>query len=213
MFPERGHPLPRQSSRIADCSSVGLALRELHAPSQAPVCCSQMLIVVHAWTEDIRLSVFRRSQPMSPKEKATFYLYSIGFSPDQLSLGHVVLKDYANPLTSRHVRLSSLPYAADLSLAGYHRLTHCRRSGDWTDSSPLNGAFETSSATHLALGLQLPIVGEAGVELDSKKSRIVTSPKGRRVTLKQWGFPLVGPSTAADWKRKARKVLHRGCPS
>ncbi|KAN0107966.1 hypothetical protein V8E51_007708 [Hyaloscypha variabilis] len=39
---------------------------------------------------------------MAPTEKPTFFVYEVGRDPEELCLGNLVLKDYANPTLSRH---------------------------------------------------------------------------------------------------------------
>jgi hypothetical protein len=39
---------------------------------------------------------------MAPTEKPTFFVYEVGRDPEELCLGNLVLKDYANPKLSRH---------------------------------------------------------------------------------------------------------------
>ncbi|KAI8710748.1 hypothetical protein NCS52_01534500 [Fusarium sp. LHS14.1] len=106
---------------------------------------------------------------MASEERPTFYLYSIGHPPDQLSLGHLVLKDYANPLLARNIRAPEITED---------------QIREWADITPANCAFETASEDNFAVGLQVPVAGEVSVRFSGTKNKVITARVGRRVMLK-----------------------------
>ncbi|KAF1829670.1 hypothetical protein BDW02DRAFT_509378 [Decorospora gaudefroyi] len=140
---------------------------------------------------------------MPPQERPTFYLYSIGHPPDQLSLGSVVLRDYANPLLTPHV---SFPKLTDEELSA------------WTYSSSKSAAIEEVGGRNFAFALELPAVGSAAVRLGGPSSRAVTASKGHRVVLKEFLTEMVLANEAvrkqlALWctAAKSNYVLKKAC--
>ncbi|KAK5698288.1 hypothetical protein LTR97_007249 [Elasticomyces elasticus] len=108
---------------------------------------------------------------MPLEDVPTFYLYGIGHHPDLLSFGHLVYKDYANPLIAAHSRIPKLSDRSEQELL------------KWTKSTEISGAFGSKGARKLGFKLQVAPIGEAGLSLEGSESRLIVAKAGRRMVL------------------------------
>ncbi|KAL2127637.1 hypothetical protein VTI74DRAFT_10378 [Chaetomium olivicolor] len=107
---------------------------------------------------------------MSPKEKASFYLYSIGYSPKLITLGTLVYRNYANP----DHRCVSFPDIDENELVS-------QNLGSITDISGCCWANAKSST--YGLGLQPLDLASVTTKYATSLQKIVVAEEGRRVTL------------------------------
>ncbi|KAH7139871.1 hypothetical protein B0J13DRAFT_527533 [Dactylonectria estremocensis] len=106
---------------------------------------------------------------MSPKEKPSFYLYSNGYSPERITLGSLVFRNYANP----DHRCVSLPQIDENELV----------SQKLASITNVNGCWATTKSSKYGLGVQaLDFVSVTSTYARSLQ-KIILAEKGRRVVL------------------------------
>ncbi|KAF5227175.1 hypothetical protein FANTH_14838 [Fusarium anthophilum] len=108
---------------------------------------------------------------MRYREKKTFFLYGIGRDQEQLCLGNLVLRDYANPTTVRnhiHEKLSD----GDLRRLAY------------ISELPANVKITSTSGLKLAIGGEITDVVTLKFPWNSTKTRLVLAEGGHRIELK-----------------------------
>ncbi|PMD43846.1 hypothetical protein L207DRAFT_266659 [Hyaloscypha variabilis F] len=108
---------------------------------------------------------------MTPTEKPTFFVYEVGRDPEELCLGNLVLKDYANPTLSRHY---THPRIHERDLRTYATITHLTKGWEMKYSSGLN-------FTPL-----IPMIDffKARISWNRKQERALKADEGFRITLK-----------------------------
>ncbi|KAH8647036.1 hypothetical protein BGZ60DRAFT_423995 [Tricladium varicosporioides] len=108
---------------------------------------------------------------MGPQDKPTFYLYGIGYSPKQLSLGTVVYGNYAVP----DARFFSFPQLSDQEVADTNVVT----------SQAVSGCFTNASDRKYGFGIEALDPAKVSLGVTQSKSKVITAKSGRRVTLNQ----------------------------
>ncbi|KAI6882670.1 hypothetical protein KC360_g5749 [Hortaea werneckii] len=106
---------------------------------------------------------------MSYDERASFFLYSIGYPPEQLSLGHLLVKDFANPTLGLY---TSCPQLSDTELQ------------EWTYRSDFSGLIIRSHNSGGGFSVQVPMVADTSLQLKHLEATAILTRKGQRIVLK-----------------------------
>ncbi|RMZ03720.1 hypothetical protein D0860_06700 [Hortaea werneckii] len=110
---------------------------------------------------------------MSYDERASFFLYSIGYPPEQLSLGHLLVKDFANPTLGLY---TSCPQLSDTELQ------------EWTYRSDFSGLIIRSHNSGGGFSVQVPMVADTSLQLKHLEATAILTRKGQRIVLKKYDF-------------------------
>ncbi|OTA23571.1 hypothetical protein BTJ68_12988 [Hortaea werneckii EXF-2000] len=110
---------------------------------------------------------------MSYDERASFFLYSIGYPPEQLSLGHLLVKDFANPTLGLY---TSCPQLSDTELQ------------EWTYRSDFSGLIIRSHNSGGGFSVQVPMVADTSLQLKQLEATAILTRKGQRIVLKKYDF-------------------------
>ncbi|KAL2817046.1 hypothetical protein BDW59DRAFT_175586 [Aspergillus cavernicola] len=114
---------------------------------------------------------------MRVEERPTYYLYKKGHSPDRVTLGHLVLGNYAMPTKSLHY---SVPRMRRLIVISEEELE------SWAEISDVSGEYGRTDTTNYGIEVNAFGAGKFGVGFVTESGKAVVAQKGRLIELIQF---------------------------